>query len=115
MSAAEWIGSSNWPRDHLNITKISAGLSDAAELKMILSDPKVTGIDARRRRSSGEAASAQRWFKRLGVAVVVGSAVAALASGLLLYGSGSSDTPAGEVLQGLVGWVRSNMTVITAV
>jgi hypothetical protein len=75
----------------------------------------VTGIDARRRRSSDEAASAQRWFKWLGVAVVIGSAVAALASGLLLYGSGSSDAPAGEVQQGLVSWVRSNMTVITAV
>ena len=115
MSAVDWIGPSDPPHDQLNLAKIGAGLPDAAELKMILSDPKVTGIDARRRRSSGEAASAQRWFKRLGVAVVVGSAVAALASGLLLYGSGSSDVPDGEVQQGLVGWVRSNMTVITAV
>jgi hypothetical protein len=115
MSAADWIGPSDPPRDHLNLTKIGVGLPDAAELKMILSDPKVTGTDARRRRSSDEAASAQRWFKRLGVAVVVGSAVAALASGLLLYGSGSGDAPADSVQQGLVGWVRRNMTAITAV
>jgi hypothetical protein len=101
MSAVDWIGPSDPPHDQLNLAKISAGFPDAAELKMILGDPKVTGIDARRRQSSNEAASAQRWFKRLGVAVVIGSAVAALASGLLLYGSGSSDAPAGEVQQGI--------------
>src|SRR4051794_9728240 len=113
MSAVDWIDPSDPPHDQLNLAKIGAGLSDAAELKIILGDLKVTGIDARRRRSSDEAASALRWFKWLGVAVVIGSAVAALTSGLLLYGSGSSDTLAGAVQQGLVGWASRNMAVIT--
>jgi hypothetical protein len=101
MSVADLIGLSDPSRDRLDLTEISATLPNAAELKIILSDLKVTGVDMRRRRSSKEAPSAQRWFKRLGAAVVVGSAVAALASGLLLYGSGAGDAPAGEVKQGI--------------
>src|SRR4051794_1892008 len=115
MSAVDWIGPSDPPHDQLNLAKIGAGLPDTAELKMILGDPKLTGIDERRRRASNEAASARRGFNRRGVAVVVGWAGAALASGLLLSGPGSTAAPAGEVQQGLVGWMRRNMTLISVV
>src|SRR4051812_33010407 len=115
MSVADLIGPSDPSRDRLDLTVISATLPNAAELKIILNDPKVTGVDRRRQQSSREAASAQRWFRRLGMTVVVGSAVAALASGLLLYGSGPGEAPAGGVQPSLVGWVRHKMAAITIV
>src|ERR1700754_331399 len=97
-AATDWIGPSDPLNDRLDLVRIRNSLPEqAADLKAMLDDPKAKALEARRRRASDEGASAQEWFKWLGWTVIVGSAVAALASGLVLYGSGAGKTPAPDI------------------
>ena len=84
-----WIGEST-PNDNLDLEKITTALpAEAAALRTILRDGKITGLLRIRREASSIAARAQKTFKRLSAAAVLGAAIATLSSGLLLYGAGS--------------------------
>jgi hypothetical protein len=132
--ARTWIGASA-PDDNLDLDKIMKGLpADAKALHSILEDEKVSGLLKIRREASALAAKAQKSFKRLSLAAVCATAIATLASGLLLYGAGSDATataqsapasprqPAAstavtssEIEQGLVRWVKDHRTGIIVI
>jgi Protein of unknown function (DUF4231) len=128
--AQTWIGASA-ADDSLDLAKISASVSsEAVALHKILNSSKVTGLMRIRRGASAAAAEAQKTFKRLSLAAIFGAAIAALASGLLLYGAGSDTAaPAAAVAQavpppaaapaaggstavGLVRWANDHRTAI---
>jgi hypothetical protein len=96
--ASAWIGEreQNAPLDSLDLKTITANLEPGAEiLHGILRSTNVKVLFEIRGGASTAAANAQKWFKRLTRVAVIGGAVAALASGLLLYGAGSdAATPA---------------------
>ncbi len=110
MGAAEWIGSSDGEKDKLDINAIASSLPpEASALKAALANTTVKGVDDMRRTASADAAQAKAKQRRLAIAVVAGSAVAALASGLLLYGQGGADAPASS---SLVSLAKQNSVVI---
>src|SRR6516162_6911067 len=134
--ARTWVGEGT-KGDSLDIDKITRALpAEAQALHQILKDEKVSGLLRIRRGASNMATKAQKSFKRLSLAAVLATAIATLASGLLLYGAGSDATappaatqqgastsppvapPAATpspVEQGLVSWVKRNRTGIIAI
>src|SRR6516162_9910454 len=93
MDASTWIGQSDPKSDKLDLRQIRENLpNEAAALKAILNEPTVTVSAEERVLRARRAARAQRTFEQLTFAAVSGSAVAALASGVLLYGVGNADT-----------------------
>ena len=117
MSDAEiWVSESR-PDDRLDPVAIASSLPpEAAWLRTTLKDSRISGLLALRRDASEAARRAQRRFKAASIVAIVGTAVATLASGLLLYGAGSDATGSGASApadQTLVGWVREQRTVIT--
>lgn len=136
--ARTWIGAST-PDDTLDLDKITKGLpAEAKVLHTILQDEKVSGLLKIRREASALAAKAQKSFKRLSLAAICATAIATLASGLLLYGAGSDaaapapttaqsapaspQQPVGstavtssEIEQGLVRWVKDHRTGIIVI
>ena len=96
--ASAWIGEreQNAELDRLDLKTITANLKPGAEILLgILRSTNVKVLFEIRGAASTAAANAQKWFKRLTRVAVIGGAVAALASGLLLYGAGSdAATPA---------------------
>jgi hypothetical protein len=117
-SAAEWIGKCD-ERDRLDVEAIAKVISpDATALLQMLNSARVTGMMRIRREASTLAAKAQQDFRRVSIAAIVGTAIATMASGFLLYGAGSdavasaSGAPATEVAQGLVGLVKQNRPTI---
>jgi hypothetical protein len=93
--ARAWIGESD-RKDKLDLEQITKSVKpEASSLQDILQNSRVTVLFEIRGGASNAAASAQKWFKGLTGVAVIGGAVAALASGLLLYGAGSNAvTPA---------------------
>src|SRR5262249_29099727 len=90
--AQKWIGEAT-PKDRLSLDQIKKGISDdALALREILDDEKVSGLLRIRDEASALASSAQAQFRRLSIAAVVATALATLASGLLLYGAGSESS-----------------------
>jgi hypothetical protein len=133
--AKTWIGDSV-DGDSLDLARIAAAVPpEAVALCQILKSSKVSGLVRIRREASAIAAKAQRDFKRLSLAAIVGTAIATLSSGLLLYGAGSdvsapapaitqaapatqpAAAPAGAgssdtIEQGLVRWVKDHRSGI---
>lgn len=136
--AQTWIGESA-DGDSLDRTKLMAAVSsEAVALHQILNSSKVSGMMRIRREASAIAAKAQKDFKRLSLVAIFGAAIAALSSGLLLYGAGSdASAPAPAVTQaapapastaapgigaapdtverGLVRWVKQHRTSIMVI
>jgi hypothetical protein len=97
--ANAWIGTCH-PNDRLDFEKITQGLpAEAAILGNILKHERVRGLLRIRREASDAAGKAQKQFRLLSLAAVTGGAIAALSSGLLLYGAGSGVTPAPAAVQ----------------
>jgi hypothetical protein len=112
--AQTWIGQTN-AGDKLDLAKIEAAVAqDASDLRQILRTAKIVGLFKMRTEASQAAASAQSWFKRLSGVAVVGTAIATLTSGLLLYGAGS-EAAAAPTVEGLVRWVKDNHNYILGV
>ena len=115
MDAATWIGVSLGVKDGLDPTKIAAGLPpEAAVLGEMLSDSRVTNLAALRRQASNDARDAQRKFGLFSSIAVVGGAVAALASGVLLYGSGG-DATGQQVAGSMIDWAAAHHGAIAVV
>ncbi len=89
--AIAWIGASD-PEDKLDFAVITKRLPpEAGILVGLLGSVRIKRLLAIRREPSDAAAKAQKQFRQLSLAAVVAGAVAALTSGLLLYGAGSGD------------------------
>ncbi len=111
--ARSWIGRAE-AADGLDLAKILAAIpADARSLRDNLQTDRISGLFRMRNEASQLAASAQSRFKRLSVVAVIGTAVATLASGLLLYGAGSEASTATAV-EGLVRWVSRNKNIVLA-
>src|SRR6516225_12309541 len=112
--AQEWIGKSQPESDGLDLERILRDVQPAAvALREVLKDAEIEQVAERRARSSRRAAAAQRTFQWLGTSIVWGSAVAALASGLLLYGSGTGQATSTAADPAIMVWAHQNLGAIT--
>jgi len=108
-----WIGPAG-AGDRLDLATVLAAIQpDANTLRDSLQTDRIKGLFRMRSEASQLAAEAQTRFKRLSTVAVVGTAVATLTSGLLLYGAGSEAGNAAPV-EGLVHWVTKNKHAVLA-
>jgi hypothetical protein len=114
--ARAWIGESA-ADDKLDLAKIKAAVAaEAVDLHQMLGSAKISGQFGIRRTASEEAAAAQIRFQRLSAVAAVSAAVAALTSGLLLYGAGAgTDATATPPVDQVVSWVKDHRIWIIGV
>ena len=74
--------------DTLDPEATATSLPQGSHLRAILENEGVVAIHRRRQEASARSRNWRRWYRGLGKATIAGSALVALASGLLLTGSG---------------------------